>query len=602
MSRFLAALLVLGLGPAAAAQPMTTDAPPVAGTLRPDRGTADLSFDVRPSRDAAASEDCSVYPFPSAPDAVVDWDGGDLQLWVRAEFDATLAVYRPDGTWACDDDTRGLLPVVRLPDAPAGRYVVWLGSYAETPEAPRATLYAGEPPPAPVLVADARPAAGTIRADGGFEASQGTVHVSVRAGGLDAMSEVDLSGTPDAPVFCSGHVDAARPTAAIDYDADGGTGSLGIRAAASDDLVLVVQTPGGEILCNDDADGSDPAIGVERAASGTYAVWVGTYGPVGEPVGAMLSVSEDAPRAVDGSVVEAEPYSEGTYLALDLEAVPAVRVRARDGEAGEAEVTVRPETPVPVAGPDCRGSVEARATAAIELDGDGPFALTARSDTDATLTVRTPSGDWLCSDDADGLDPGIQIDAPEAGRYLVWVGAFVEPGHVVSATLAATAGEVVVSQPLVGDYGSLRQSAGTYRGTEIRAGDAAAAFDWDAAATRTETVRAGGAVTNPVMGEACSGFVSERPSAEVEAPGSFVVSASGDDDLTLVVLAPDGTWTCSDDGDGTDPLAEVIGGPGTYSIWVGTYYRQDEPTPATLRLERLPASRSTPELPPAIRG
>lgn len=604
-------LLVLWLAPPAAAQPMNPDAPPVAGTLAPGAGTAEAAVRLRPGADASA-QGCYGYLDPSAPDVVVDWAGGDLEVWAQAAFDATMAVVRPDGSVVCDDDTDGLLPAVRLANAPAGRYAVWVGSYQEAEAGLQATVYAGVPPPPPVLDAGARPAAGVVRAEGGFVAARGAIDVAVDAGGPDEMADVDLSGTPDPPAFCSGYVDADRPTAAVDYSAEGGTGALGIRASGDDDLVLVVQTPAGQVLCNDDADGLNPAVGVEDPASGVYAVWVGAFGGFGGTVRATLSVSEDLPETSGGyddytDYSEfAQPYSEGAYTPLDLEAPPAVRLRARAGEAGTESVTVRPEGPNPVQGASCRGYVETAATAAIELDGDGPFALTATGGDDLTLTVRTPAGDWLCSDDADGLDPGIQIDAPEAGRYLAWVGSYGELGAAVEATLAAAAGELVVSEPSFDEYGgAVLQSGGVYEGSEVRAGGAAATVDWDGASAQDLAVQAGGPVANPVRGEACGGFVSERPSAEVRAPGGLAVSASAAEDLTLTVRAPDGTWTCSDDADGTDPRVEVDGGEGVYSVWVGTYYRRGA-APATLRVAVVPPPPvmlpPPPPPPPTIRG
>ena len=615
MVRALALLLALGLAPRAAAQsatPMDPAGRPAAGTLAPASGSAaEVRFQVRPEVESPVAG-CPGYVDPSAPDAVVEWGGGDLRVWARAPFDATLLVGRPDGTWACDDDTEGFQPVVEVAGAPAGRYAVWLGSFALAPdgqEAPSATLYAGAPPPPPVLDARAPASAGTVRAQGGFEAARGAIEVSVRAGGPDDAARIDLDATPDPPPVCTGYVDAGRPTAAVDYDADGGTGALGVSASADQDLVLVVQTPDGRVLCNDDASGSDPAVGVEDPASGVYAVWVGTFLGGTDPVGATLVVSESLPGDdyVDDEYAyddpaEAQPYSEGTYTPLDLDTVPQTRIQADADGPGAARVTVRPDVFNPVQGLSCLGAVEAAATAAVELDGPGPFAVTASGDDDLTLTLRTPSGAWLCSDDADGLDPGVQVDSAEPGLYLVWVGAFVGPDEEVSATLAATPGELVVSRAPLG-AGPARQSGGDYAGTEIQAGSAAVAVDWSGADDEA-AVEAGGGLLNPVEGPSCAGFVSERPTAEVRvsADGQLELSAHADEDLTLTVLAPDGTWTCGDDAEGTDPRVELDGAAGVYSVWVGTYYRRAA-TPATLRLRaRRPVLPLAPPPPPSIRG
>jgi len=82
-----------------------------------------------------------------------------------------------------------------------------------------------------------------------------------------------------------------------------------------------------------------------------------------------------------------------------------------------------------------------------------------------------------------------------------------------------------------------------------------------------------------------------------------MISASGDDDLTLTVLGPDGSWTCSDDADGTDPEVVLQAGAGTYSVWVGTYYRREN-AEATLYLDPVPDSPPppVPSAPEVIRG
>ncbi len=595
MFRVALAVLALGLATAAAAQPMATVAAPAAGTLSPATGAQaeSASFQARtPAETTATGAGCTGYMDPSAPDVVVDWGGGDLRVWVRATFDATLAVARPDGSWACDDDTEGVLPVVELSGAPAGRYAVWLGSFAPDPMDADAVLYAGTPPPRPTLDADTRPLAGTIDAAGGFEEDQGTLTVSVSAGGPDPAEALGLE-----EAYCTGYIDAASPTAAVSYDADGGTGVLTLSVRSDEaDLVILAQGPDGTILCNDDFEGTDPLVQFQDPASGTYVVWAGTFAASLDPVGATLDVGETDLQQdfYDGEDFERVPFSEGTYVPLDLDTAPRVRIEATDADAGSVAVTIRPTGPNPVQGPSCAGYIETTPTLQVGLRGDGPFALTATGDEDLTLLVRTPSGRWYCSDDADELDPGVQVDDPEAGPYLVWVGSFGTydeaggtGGAVTEATVSATPGEIVVSTPDYGDFGGTGvdpQSGGEYDGSAIVVGGDPVRLG-DGAATEAE-VGAGGTVLNPVLGAACFGFLDEHPSALVEVGGDVLtVSATGDEDLTMAVYGPDGSWTCSDDADGSDPAATVEAGPGSYAVWVGTYYRRTVPARATLRVE-----------------
>ena len=73
----------LGLLPlvAPAAQPMRPDARPVGGTLRPRAAgpAATPALTLRAEAETGVDE-CPGYVAPAAPDAVVEWPGGDLRL------------------------------------------------------------------------------------------------------------------------------------------------------------------------------------------------------------------------------------------------------------------------------------------------------------------------------------------------------------------------------------------------------------------------------------------------------------------------------------------------------------------------------------------
>lgn len=583
----LAALAVPLAAPAA--QTMQTAAAPAAGTLRAGASGAavEVAVNARPLVQSAV-DGCPGYIDPASPDAVVDWAGGDFEVHVRAPFDATLLVYGPGGMWTCNDDAVGTSPVVRLADAAAGRYAVWIGSFGPDPENPAATLIAGAPLPPPAL-GDLAPASGVLDVVGGFEERRGAIEVSVEAGGPDAASALDLSGAPGEGPTCAGYIDAGRPTAGVQYTSGGGGSALVISAVSYEvDLVMVTRTPDGAVLCNDDFEGMSPMVLVTDPTDGLYTVWVGTFGAVMDPVSATLVISETEPEAYDDEYDfeeephTASPYSEGTYAPLDLEAAPRERLTlGADGEAATARLTVQPTIRNPVQGDACTGVIEPGPSAGVALVGDGPVALSASADTDLVMVVQTPAGAWFCSDDADGFDPGVQIDAPEAGVYTVWVGTFGE-GTEVEVELTAARGELAVSGGEFGPapVGAEPQSDATYEGTEITPGRGAvtgeiSALELDAGASLDLAVGAGGPVMNPVEGTACAGFVSERPSAEVAASGPVAFSATADADLTLVVRTPDGAWYCSDDADGTDPRV-VVDGPisGAFSVWVGTFSRR----------------------------
>lgn len=57
---------------------------------------------------------------------------------------------------------------------------------------------------------------------------------------------------------------------------------------------------------------------------------------------------------------------------------------------------------------------------------------------DTTLVINAPDGSWHCNDDAPGtIDPLIDFDNPEAGRYDIWIGSF-ESGTENGGTLYVT--------------------------------------------------------------------------------------------------------------------------------------------------------------------
>ncbi|WP_412061552.1 hypothetical protein [Rubrivirga sp. IMCC45206] len=590
MPRLLALALALGLAAPLAAQPMMPDAAPAAGAVSASAERVEVGVTVRARTPMPLSEPgCVGYVDPSAPDVVVDWGGGDFVVAVTGDFDATLAVRRPDGAWACDDDTHGVLPVVGLSSAPAGRYAVWVGAFSEDGNGLSATVAAGPPAPPPTLGPASAALAGRIAAAGGFEAAQGAIEVTVTAGGPDAAERL---ATADGTA-CTGYITAARPSAVVDYDAADGTGEIAIRATAFDDeafadLVLVVRRPDGSLACNDDFGGTDPTVIEEDPTSGAYGVWVGTFS-LSDPVSAMLTVTETAPAFdvddfddYDGGDFSPEPYSEGSYLALRLDAAPAVRLAADDASGSDATVLLQPEAGNPVTGPACSGYIETAATAGVTLSGEGPFAFRASAEDDLTLTVKTPSGDWWCSDDADGLDPGIQVDVAEPGTYLVWVGTFGDLDGATEATVSVAPG-VVESSGGYDGYDGPTQSEGLHDGSVLAPGPGQIAL---ALGTEAE-VLAGGPILNPVTGELCRGFVAETPTATLAVDGAVGIGAYAEDtDLTIVVRAPDGSWTCGDDAEGTDPYVTVDGGPGTVTIWVGTFSRRTSPVEATVYTDR----------------
>lgn len=91
--------------------------------------------------------------------------------------------------------------------------------------------------------------------------------------------------------------------------------------------------------------------------------------------------------------------------------------------------------------------------------------------------------------------------------------------------------------------------------------------------------RAGGATDASSLGEGCIGNISEDPDHVLTlaaAMSGLRVYAKADEDITLVIQKPDGSYICNDDMEELNPLVTMPSFPaGTYKIWVGSYSTED---------------------------
>jgi hypothetical protein len=202
---------------------------------------------------------------------------------------------------------------------------------------------------------------------------------------------------------------------------------LAIMVQAEYDSTLLVQTPDGQIYCNDDTDGRQPRVEVSTG-TGPIRIWVGSYSSSG-----------------------GGPYR------LGLSNSPAVR-SAQLGMPGTGVVVAPPQAPPPGAG-SLFGDTQLRAgflpdPALLNGSAGGPigadsmnsscrgwitpqpshivfarsafqylrFVVSASHDT--TLVVQYPDGRVACNDDGGGsLNP--LIEGPTGpGPIRVWVGSY----------------------------------------------------------------------------------------------------------------------------------------------------------------------------------
>ncbi len=268
----------------------------------------------------------------------------------------------------------------------------------------------------------------------------------VIGGGDTAASELD-----DA---CSGYVSDA-PNVEVNWSGDGD--ALHVFVYSDMDPVLVVETPEGDYLCNDDANEIvvDPLVTVEDPAEGSYKIYVGSFSQE-EPVLGFLALTEldvyDDLAAMDLSMLlDRREYAVEEQRRSDIDLSDlALAIR---GVFGDDELSAGFETierraagggDLAVASfdglaADCLGYVSLVPTSSFAWDGSGSLSAYFESEENATLIVVAPEGQIHCNDNAadDNLNPVIDIvDAPE-GNYDVYIGSHV-PGAIVRGLLVLT--------------------------------------------------------------------------------------------------------------------------------------------------------------------
>lgn len=230
------------------------------------------------------------------------------------------------------------------------------------------------------------------------------------------------------------------------------------------DPTLVVATPDGQVLCNDNANPHllDPVIEIPNPVEGTYRIWVGSA-DAGQLIPGVLVLTTDpevnlSTFSLGGLIrrpalpeILPEPEVEAAAAAA-LEALEEAAAAAPVLAAGAAEVTaeIQAEGLIPAfAIPElkhlgCSGLMSATPDYVFNWDGEtASLRLYFESQQDSTLMVVGADGEIVvCSDDADSdanLNPLIELASPPAGGYGVFVGR-LDPDQALTGTLTITEG------------------------------------------------------------------------------------------------------------------------------------------------------------------
>ncbi len=264
--------------------------------------------------------------------------------------------------------------------------------------------------------------------------------------GANTLSAGFLPDPHIVPVFAGGNLQASNassgcsgfitdaPSYRLNYEAGSSTLSIYINAAF--DTTLLINTPNGDWVCDDDNDNLDNLNSgwyFDNAASGQYDIWVGTYSESNNNGRAILAISE---------------YSESTWdRDLHLNSSVFVPEISLTGGFSPDPYTID----VVAGGPNqastldssCSGYVGANPSYRLNFSpGSLGLGIYTLSDIDTTLAIRSPSGIWNCNDDNSNLEntlnSGYYFSSPETGIHDIYVGAFSEGSVGQSATLAIT--------------------------------------------------------------------------------------------------------------------------------------------------------------------
>ncbi len=321
-----------------------------------------------------------------------------------------------------------------------------------------------------------------------------------------------------------------------------------LQTLSSSDTTLIVRDAQGRFHCDDDSGGGRNANLGFGAPPGRTGVWVGSFDS-GSTTGFQLLMS-GRPLAAMPDVLGLVPQGPPAIGTVDLASQPS----------GQLNGTLSGALDASSLGVGCRGYIQIVPDLILVAAAESPMVIGATSSVDSVLVVRTASGQFLCDDDSGGaLSPRVTGTLP-AGANAVWVGrsntsAAPAPFQVSYAT-TPSGGPMVAGLAPSADPSIRALADADVHGLVVLEGDT------------TDMVSADQA------GPSCRGFVPMAPHARVTLTRQrdSEITTSSNEDLTLVVQMPNGSFACDDDSGGNrQPRVRSRFTAGTSAIWVGRY-------------------------------
>ena len=387
----------------------------------------------------------------SVPTIRVNYTAGDYPLRFYVDTpgtDTTLAINGPDGYWYCNDDEVGLQPVVDFASPVTGQYDIFVGTYAQGGN-PSVTVFITElpnqfgpggdttdPQVDGIIDWSAAPTFGSYYLNSGF--SPDPTNYTVTAGGTVQAS--NSLTTPSG--MCSAGWIATTPDVRISYTA--GTYPLRFYVDSPSDTTLAIHAPDGLWYCNDDAVSLNPVLDFSAPLSGQYDIFIGTYSQSEFPE-VSLSVTEmpstygpgtggPVDPGVDTTIDWSGPPTFGTYTLVSGFSPDPTHYSTTAGGTAQSSSSVTTMTGACNAGwiattPDVRIQY---------TSGTYPLRFyVGTPDTDTTLAIRAPDGQWYCNDDFSSLNPAIDFARPLSGQYDIFVGTYSQ-NEYPDVTLSVT--------------------------------------------------------------------------------------------------------------------------------------------------------------------